>query len=243
MVKKIIISSLVTLAMFSCVNTVNATIPFGYQRIEKKQEIMALSRESVCSDSCSVGQQISFKIMEDIKLNDKIVVPSGSVAVAKVTKVKQSKRLSRHGVIEYEVNELQFPTGYNVHLKESIVKGHIVPIEYKDAAELATEKAPISAASYATTFALDAAADVSSAALLPIGMGVSVVAGFITGYFDPDKGCTKIETAKRRAYYNTPIGMGHVLIAKGCKAQVHTGQSVMLSIKKSTLQEIQKQTQ
>ena len=68
------------------------------------------------SNTITVGQMIDFKVKYDIKVEDKIVIPAGSIAKGQVMRAQKAKGLGKAGFIEVQIKNVQSVDGQDIFL-------------------------------------------------------------------------------------------------------------------------------
>lgn len=70
----------------------------------------------IVSEGATVGQLIDFKVRADVKVGDKVVIASGSIAKAQVSRVQAPKGLGKEGFIELQLKSVKAIDGKEVQL-------------------------------------------------------------------------------------------------------------------------------
>lgn len=76
--------------------------------------------QTVDTLACQEGDSFNLMLLNDQKINDKVVLPAGSVIRGSVQKVKQSKRLSRGAVLYLDFDHVVTPTGRQLPISLSV---------------------------------------------------------------------------------------------------------------------------
>lgn len=75
----------------------------------------------ILSEGTTVGQIIDFKVRADVKVGDKVVIPSGSIAKGQVSRVQAPKGLGKEGFIEIQIKSVKAVDGQEVQLASGSV--------------------------------------------------------------------------------------------------------------------------
>lgn len=67
--------------------------------------------ETVSSEDAEVNQQVVFEVAEDVRVDDRIVIPRGSHAWGVVTATARKSRLRRNGKLDIDLQAVCLPTG------------------------------------------------------------------------------------------------------------------------------------
>lgn len=79
--------------------------------------IIALETLStIQSDMVRIGQTIDFKVKYDIKVNDKVVISSGSIAKGQVVRAQKAKGIGKEGFVEIQIKSVKAVDGQDVFL-------------------------------------------------------------------------------------------------------------------------------
>lgn len=68
------------------------------------------------SDLVSVGQIIDFRVKYDVKVDEKIVLPAGSIAKGQVMRAQKAKGLGKQGFVEIQIKSVTAVDGQEVFL-------------------------------------------------------------------------------------------------------------------------------
>ena len=68
-----------------------------------------------------VDDEVSFRIAEDLLVDETIVVPSGSTLVGKLTEVNPAKRLHKSGSVRIDFKNLALPDGTQIPVVASVL--------------------------------------------------------------------------------------------------------------------------
>lgn len=65
------------------------------------------------------GNRVDFEVVEDIKVNDVVVIPKGSMAWGTIVDAKPKRRLGRAGRLDVRIDEVRLANGERVPLRAS----------------------------------------------------------------------------------------------------------------------------
>jgi len=93
------------------------TIPAGQTVVLKAGTVVPLSLlTTISSKSARSGQIVDFRVTSDIKVNESIVIKTGSIAHGQITHVKRNGLLGTQGEIEVKVQSVNAVDGTTVYL-------------------------------------------------------------------------------------------------------------------------------
>ena len=87
---------------------------------------MRLSR-TLSSHDAQLGETVDFEVLDDVKVEDRVVVKRGAVALATVTEAQPKRRMGRGGKLNVNIDSVRLANGDKVALraiKESKGGGH-----------------------------------------------------------------------------------------------------------------------
>src|SRR5215831_9763111 len=87
---------------------------------------MRLSR-TLSSQDAQVGETVDFEVLDDVKVEDRVVIKRGAVALATVTEAQPKRRMGRGGKLNVNIDSVRLANGDKVALraiKESKGGGH-----------------------------------------------------------------------------------------------------------------------
>jgi len=87
---------------------------------------MRLSR-TLSSHDAQVGETVDFEVLDDVKVEDRVVIKRGAVALASVTEAQPKRRMGRGGKLNVNIDSVRLANGDKVALraiKESKGGGH-----------------------------------------------------------------------------------------------------------------------
>lgn len=71
---------------------------------------------AIQSDLVSAGQMIDFKVRYDVKVDDVVVIPAGSIARGQVTRADKAKAIGKEGFVEIQIKSVQAVDGQEIYL-------------------------------------------------------------------------------------------------------------------------------
>lgn len=83
--------------------------------------------QTVSSEDAHVGDRVEFEVLEEIKVQETVVIPKGSVAWGTVTEAKPKRRMARGGHLEIVMDSVRLADGEKAALratKEAKGGGH-----------------------------------------------------------------------------------------------------------------------
>lgn len=84
--------------------------------------------QSISSAEAKVGQEVPFEVVEDVKVDDTVVLPKGSSAIANVTEAEHKKSMGRAGKLNISISYARLSDNEKVALravKETKGGGHV----------------------------------------------------------------------------------------------------------------------
>lgn len=84
--------------------------------------------QSISSADAKVGQEVSFEVVEDVKVDDVVVLPKGATAIANVTEAEHKKSMGRAGKLNVAISYARLSDSEKVALravKEAKGGGHV----------------------------------------------------------------------------------------------------------------------
>ncbi|MCU1330417.1 MAG: hypothetical protein JWN34_5787 [Bryobacterales bacterium] len=77
---------------------------------------MRISRNLSSADA-RTGENIEFEVLDEVKVNDVIVIPRGSPAMATVTEARSKKNMGRGGHLDVNIDYVRSPSGEKIPLR------------------------------------------------------------------------------------------------------------------------------
>jgi len=84
--------------------------------------------QSISSAEAKVGQEVPFEVVEEVKVDDIVVLPKGTTAIANVTEAEHKKRMGRAGKLNMAISYARLSDKEKVALravKEAKGGGHV----------------------------------------------------------------------------------------------------------------------
>jgi hypothetical protein len=84
--------------------------------------------QSISSADAKVGQEVSFEVIEDVKVDDVVVLPKGATAIANVTEAEHKKSMGRAGKLNVTISYARLSDNEKIALravKEAKGGGHV----------------------------------------------------------------------------------------------------------------------
>jgi hypothetical protein len=82
---------------------------------------------NLSSADAKTGDNIDFEVLEEVKVNDVVVIPKGSIAIGTVTAAEHKKRMARGGKLDIEIDYVKLADGEKAAIravKETKGGGH-----------------------------------------------------------------------------------------------------------------------
>lgn len=72
---------------------------------------------TLSSADAKTGDNIDFEVLEEVKVNDVLVIPKGSIAIGTVTDAEHKKRMARGGKLDIEIDYVKLADGEKATLR------------------------------------------------------------------------------------------------------------------------------
>ncbi len=80
--------------------------------------------QTVKGKTAQIGQRVSFRLLHDVKINGKIVIPSGTNAIGEIVDANAPGMVGKPGALTIQIKSIQAIDGSNVPLSASrVIKG------------------------------------------------------------------------------------------------------------------------
>ena len=79
--------------------------------------IKLVLKQTVSSATAHVDDSVSFEVVEDVKVNDVVVIPHGTMAMATVTEAQEKRRMGRAGKLDVNVDWVRLIDGEKAPLR------------------------------------------------------------------------------------------------------------------------------
>ncbi len=86
-------------------------------RLEDGTPVKLRLRRTISSADALVDDQVGFDVREEIRINDLVVIPKGSVAWGTVTEAKQKRRMARSGKLSVSIDAVRLADGEKAALR------------------------------------------------------------------------------------------------------------------------------
>ena len=110
--------------VFSSVLFVLATFSISAQTIKLKAgtSVPVKSNQTVYARNVEIGDQIKFSVTSDIKVDGKIVIPTGTIAYGRVTEAKKSSLAGTKGKLNINLDYVILENGEKVYLTSGEIR-------------------------------------------------------------------------------------------------------------------------
>ncbi|GEM_PF-5397125 len=183
------------------------------------------------------GDIFIFKVLDDLNLDNKIVISNGSIIEGKVIKVKKPLLLRTDAFVDVLITSIKSDSSF-VNLEKDEIKLRITDTRYKTLEKRVLQRTPVVVASTATSIALGTATSFSGGIIFAIAVGAAATGGFISGWIDPDIGCTRLKGAFVRCAEGTPAGTFFITTQKGYNVSCTENSSVAIRFDRKTRQRL-----
>jgi hypothetical protein len=104
--------------LIACLTALSVSSLYGQDNVlhEGTPVRMKINR-TVSSADATVGENVDFTTLDDIKVGDVIVIPKGSIAIATVTEAQSKRRMGRGGKLAMNIDYVRLPTGEKLPLR------------------------------------------------------------------------------------------------------------------------------
>lgn len=79
---------------------------------------------SINSDLAAPGQIVDFKVRHDVKVDDKVVIPAGSIAKGQILRAQKAKGLGKEGFLEIQLKSVKAIDGQDIVLTNGNFNQH-----------------------------------------------------------------------------------------------------------------------
>lgn len=83
---------------------------------------------TLSSADATVGDSVDFELLDDVSVDDVLVIPRGTIAIATITKAEHKKRMARGGKLDLNIDYVRIANGDKIALravKETSGGGHV----------------------------------------------------------------------------------------------------------------------
>jgi hypothetical protein len=85
--------------------------------LEDGTKVQLILGRELSSGKESTGNRVDFEVSEDIRVNDVIVIPKGSLAYGTITEAQERRRLGRAGKLNVRIEEVRLADGSRAKLR------------------------------------------------------------------------------------------------------------------------------
>jgi len=86
-------------------------------RLEDGTPIRLRLQRTVSSEDAQVDDTVDFDVLEEVKVNDVVVIPKGSVALGTVTEAQSKRRMARGGKLNVNIDSVRLADGEKAALR------------------------------------------------------------------------------------------------------------------------------
>jgi PEGA domain len=99
--------------------TATAVLPVAPERflLEDGTPVKLELTRDLSSADATVGERVDFQVLEDVKINDRLVIPMGGIAWADLTEVKHKRSAGRGGKLNLVMDTVRLADGQKVRLR------------------------------------------------------------------------------------------------------------------------------
>ena len=116
---RILVLSMFALASFSFAqSTPTGSSPTGSVLVlEDGTPVRLRLSRTISSAEESVGNEVDFDVLEEVRIVDKLVIPKGSLALGTVTVAEEKKRMGRGGKLDINIDSVRLANGQKAALR------------------------------------------------------------------------------------------------------------------------------
>jgi hypothetical protein len=111
----------VTLFLFSTVSfaqsTPPGTVPVSAFTLEDGTPIKLRLSRTISSAEESVGNEVDFDVLEEVRIADRLVIPKGSLALGTVTVAQEKRRMGHGGKLDINIDSVRLANGQKAALR------------------------------------------------------------------------------------------------------------------------------
>lgn len=204
--------------------------------------VVAVAKTNLCAPTTNIGDCFCAEITSNIKSQQKLIVPSGSLFCGKVSKINVPHRIfDRDGYIQVLIDSIETPQGQKICLEKTPIIYKIFSPYAKSFKRKSAEQALPRITGSSTSIALGTATNLNGGVVYAISSGVSTILGTISGFFTPDYCKTRLQTAAKRTAETSPIGVIIGISTKGYTAYIDCDKYIILNLNNNVLSAIQTQ--
>ena len=109
----------ITFLMALAMLTMSFTMPNGTVVLKAGTMIPMELVSTITSKTARNGQMVDFRVMSDVKVDGKTVIPTGSIAQGQIVRAKKSGLLGSEGELEISVKSVKAVDGTNIYLSSN----------------------------------------------------------------------------------------------------------------------------
>lgn len=109
----------ITFLMALAMLTMSFTMPNGTVVLKAGTMIPMELVSTITSKTARNGQMVDFRVMSDVKVDGKTVIPAGSIAQGQIVRAKKSGLLGSEGELEISVKSVKAVDGTNIYLSSN----------------------------------------------------------------------------------------------------------------------------
>ena len=201
--------------------------------------IECLLETELAHHSNKAGDVFKAKLPEDLKINDKVLIPKGSIIAGRILKISDPGRFFRHGYMELSIDHVELPSKKVIAFTGDASKMTLMPPNAKGIRQTVIARAPVSAASTATSIMISQLTALEGPIAYVISMCAGIATGGFGGFLYPHKSKSRINSSICSAYQSSPIGTFNTVISSGHTVQFKTGDSIVIDMDQSLIDQIQ----
>jgi hypothetical protein len=103
---------------------ITASVAMAQVMIPDGTKIRVRLEENLSSDSATLGQTVDFRVTQEVRIGDAIVVANGASATGSVVEVEQKRRLGRAGKLDFSIERVQMVDGNWLSVRYAPQKNH-----------------------------------------------------------------------------------------------------------------------
>jgi hypothetical protein len=106
---------------------VAATVPASELILHDATPVRLRLNRTLSSADATVGDSVDFEVLDDVSVDDVLVIPRGTIAIATITKAEHKKRMARGGKLDLNIDYVRIANGDKIALravKETSGGGH-----------------------------------------------------------------------------------------------------------------------
>ncbi len=109
--------SLFGLSLSAVAPSIPAQAPARPFRLDDGTPVRLRLTRTISSAEAHVNEMVDFEVLEEVKVNDAVVIPKGSVALGEVTEAREKRRMGRGGKLQVEIESVRLTDGEKAPLR------------------------------------------------------------------------------------------------------------------------------